>query len=465
MTDKLDVIVIGGGPGGYVAALRAAQLGAKVAVVERDSLGGVCLNWGCIPTKALIKTAEVFWLAKNGAKFGVIVDTPRVDWAKAQARKKKIAEQLVSSVGMLLNRAKVQVVKGTGRLVSPTAVQVTAADGQTRRLEAPKIILATGSSPVSLPIPGIDHPNVLDSTGALALESLPRSMLIIGGGVIGAEFASLFNMLGVEVTVVEMLDRLLPLVDSSIGDAAKWVFDSRGIKSYLKARVTRIETGQKALTVTVEAPEGEKKIQAEKVLSAVGRRPNLANLGLDEIGVKYDRGGIKVDEMMCTNVSNIYAIGDAVGGMMLAHLASRQGEVAAENIMGHRTRMNNRVVPSCIFTYPEAASVGLSEADARQQGYRVKIGLFPLNSNGKALIEGESEGFVKVVADEKFGEVLGVHIVGPHASDLILEPNLGITLENTVAEFAAAIHPHPTLGEAIAEALLAVDGRAIHMLR
>ena len=465
MTDKIDIIVVGGGPGGYVAALRAAQLGAKVTLVEKENLGGVCLNWGCIPTKALIKTAEVFWLAKNGAKFGVMIDKPKVDWAKTQARKQKIVDQLVGSVGMLLNRAKVQVIKGTGRLVAPTAVQVTAADGQTQRLEAPKIILATGSSPVNLPIPGIDDPNVLDSTSALALESLPKSMLIIGGGVIGAEFASLFNMLGVEVTVVEMLDRLLPLLDSSIGDAAKWIFDSRGIKSYLKSKVARIEPGRKELTVTVESPEGEKKIQVEKVLSAVGRRPNLANLGLDEIGVKYDRGGIKVDETMCTNVSSIYAIGDAVGGMMLAHLASRQGEVAAENIMGHRTRMNKRAVPSCIFTLPEAASVGLSEAEARQQGYHVKVGLFPLNSNGKALIEGEPEGFVKVVADEKYGEVLGVHIVGPHASDLILEPTLGITLENTVTEFIAAIHPHPTLGEAIAEALLAVEGRAIHLLR
>lgn len=465
MTDKIDIIVVGGGPGGYVAALRAAQLGAKVALVEKENLGGVCLNWGCIPTKALIKTAEVFGLAKNGDEFGVIIDKPRVDWAKAQVRKQKIVGQLVGGVGMLLNRAQVQVIKGTGRLVSPTVVQVTDANGQTQRLEAPKIILATGSSPVNLPIPGIDDPNVLDSTSALALESLPKSMLIIGGGVIGAEFASLFNMLGVEVTVVEMLDRLLQLLDSSIGDAMKWIFDSRRIKSYLKSKVTKIESGKKELTVIVESPEGEKKIQVEKVLSAVGRRPNLANLGLDEIGVKYDRGGVKVDEMMCTNVPSIYAIGDVVGGIMLAHLASRHGEVAAENIMGHRMLMNNRAVPSCIFTLPEAASVGLSEAEAQKQGYRVRVGTFPLNSNGKALIEGESEGFVKVVADEKYGEVLGVHIVGPHASDLILEPTLGITLENTVTEFIAAIHPHPTLGEAIAEALLAVEGRAIHLLR
>jgi len=464
VTDKADIIVIGGGPGGYVAALRAAQLGARVTLVEKENLGGVCLNWGCIPTKALIKTAEVFGLAKNGAEFGVIVDSPRLDWPKAQARKQKIVDQLVGGVAMLLNRAKVQVVKGAARLVAPNAVQVTASDGQMQRLESPRIILATGSSPVNLPIPGIAHPSVLDSTAALSLDPLPKSMLIIGGGVIGAEFASLFNMVGVEVTVVEMLDRLLPLLDSSIGEAMKWTFDSRGIKSYLKSKVTRIDADKTGLTVTIDSPAGPQKVQVEKVLSAVGRRPNLADLGLDEVGVKYDRGGIKVDEMMRTSVSGIYAVGDAVGGVMLAHLAMRQGEVAAENIMGHQARIQ-RIVPSCIFTLPEAASVGLSEAEAREQGHRVKVGLFPLNSNGKALIEGEFEGFVKVVADEKYGEVLGVHIVGPHASDLILEPTLGITLENTVTEFASAIHPHPTLGEAIAEAMLAVENRSIHLLR
>lgn len=465
MTDKVDVIVVGGGPGGYVAALRAAQLGAKVTLVEKENLGGVCLNWGCIPTKALLKTAEVFSLAQNSIEFGVLVGKPKIDWEKAQERKSNIVAQLVGGVGMLLDRAGVQVVKGAGRLVSPTAVAVADADGKTQQLKASKIILATGSVPVDLPIPGINDPNVIDSTGALELGALPKSMLIIGGGVIGAEFASLYNMLGVEVTVVEMLDRLLPLLDASIGEAMKWAFDARGITSYLKSKVAKIESAKKGVSVTVEAADGGKKIGVEKVLSAVGRRPHLANLGLDEVGVKYDRGGIKVDDMMCTNVSSIYAVGDAVGGMMLAHLASRQGEVAAENIMGHPTRMNYRVVPSCIFTVPEAASVGLSEAEAREQGFRVKVGLFPFNSNGKALIEGDSDGFVKVVAEERYGEVLGVHIVGPHASDLILEATVGITLENTVTEFVAAIHPHPTLGEAIAEAMLAVEDRAIHLLR
>ena len=465
MTDKVDVIVVGGGPGGYVAALRAAQLGSEVTLVEKENLGGVCLNWGCIPTKALLKTAAVFSLAQNSAEFGVVIGKPKVDWEKAQERKKNIVAQLVGGVGMLLDRASVQVVKGTGRLVSPTAVAITDAEGKTQQLKASKIILATGSVPVDLPIPGIDDPNVIDSTGALELEALPKSMLIIGGGVIGAEFASLYSMLGVEVTVVEMLDRLLPLLDSSIGEAMQWAFRARGITSYLNSKVTKIEPAKKGVSVTVETANGEKKIGVEKVLSAVGRRPHLANLGLEEAGVKYDRGGIKVDDTMCTNVSSIYAIGDAVGGMMLAHLASRQGEVAAENIMGHPTRISYRVVPSCIFTVPEAASVGLSEAEAREQGYPVKVGLFPFNSNGKALIEGDSDGFVKVVAEERYGEVLGMHIVGPHASDLILEPTVGITLENTVTEFVAAIHPHPTLGEAISEAMLAVEDRAIHLLR
>ena len=242
MADKIDIIVVGGGPGGYVAALRAAQLGAKVTVVEKENVGGVCLNWGCIPTKALIKTAEVFSLAKDGAEFGVLISNPKIDWPKAQERKRKVVAQLVGGVRMLLNRAKVEVVAGTARLVSPTAVVVTAEDGKTQRLEAAKIILATGSVPATLPIPGIDNPNVLDSTGALALDSLPNSILVIGGGVIGAEFASLFNALGVEVTVVEMLDRLLPLLEASIGEATKWTFDQRGITSHLGSKVSKIES-------------------------------------------------------------------------------------------------------------------------------------------------------------------------------------------------------------------------------
>jgi len=465
VADKIDIIVLGGGPGGYVAALRAAQLGAKVTLVEKENLGGVCLNWGCIPTKALIRTAEVFSLAKRGAEFGVLVEAPRLDWKKAQERKQKVVNQLVGGVGMLLNRAKVQVIKGTGRLVSPTAVEVTGPDGKKQKIEAAKIIVATGSSPMPLPIPGIDNPNVLDSTGALALEAPPKSLLIIGGGVIGVEFACLFNLLGVQVTVVEMLDRLTPLVEKSIGEALGWIFSTRRITTHLSSKVAKIEPAPGGVTVTVTTGIGEKKIEVEKVLAAVGRRPNVADVGLDEVGVKYDRGGIKVDETMRTNIPSVYAVGDAVGGMMLAHLASRHGVVAAENALGHAARMNYRAVPSCIFTMPEAASVGLSEDEARQKGYQVQIGQFPLNSNGKALIEGESDGFVKVVADAKYGEVLGVHIVGPHASDLILEATLGITLENTVAEIDAAIHPHPTLGEAVAEAMLAVNNQAIHLLR
>ena len=465
MADKIDIVVLGGGPGGYVAALRAAQLGAKVTLVEKENLGGVCLNWGCIPTKALIRTAEVFSLAKRGAEFGVLVEAPRLDWKKAQERKQKVVNQLVGGVGMLLNRAKVQVIKGTGRLISPTAVEVTGPDGNKQKIEAAKIIVATGSSPMPLPIPGIDNPNVLDSTGALALEAPPKSLLIIGGGVIGVEFACLYNVLGVQVTVVEMLDRLTPLVEKSIGEALGWIFSTRRIATHLSSKVAKIEPAPGGVTVTVTTGSGEKKIEVEKVLAAVGRRPNVANVGLDEVGVKYDRGGIKVDETMRTNIPSIYAVGDAVGGMMLAHLASRHGVVAAENALGHAARMNYRAVPSCIFTIPEAASVGLSEDEARQKGYQVLIGQFPLNSNGKALIEGESDGFVKVVADAKYGEVLGVHIVGPHASDLILEATLGITLENTITEIDAAIHPHPTLGEAVAEAMLAVNNQAIHLLR
>jgi dihydrolipoamide dehydrogenase len=457
-----DPVVIGGGPGGYVAALRAAQLGARVTLVEAERLGGVCLNVGCIPTKALLWSAEVYHLVSHAAQFGVRAGAPEVDWPAMQARKAQVVDKLVGGVGMLLDRAGVKVVEGRARFASRGELVVEGAGGQ-QRLSAGRVIVATGSSPMRLPIPGLDLPGVLDSTAALALEAVPASLLVIGGGAVGIEFATLFATLGARVTVVEMLARLAPLADADVGAALRTALAAQGVRAHLNTRLTSLEPGNGALRAHLEGPQGELAVEAEKVLLAAGRQPNVDGLGLEAAGVAYGRQGIQVDERMATNVPGVYAIGDVTGGTMLAHVAMHQGIVAAENALGHPARMRYGAVPSCIFSRPEAASVGLTEEQARQQGYDVRIGRFPFNGNGKATAQSEVEGFVKVVAEGRYGAVLGLHVVGPHASDLILEGGLGLTLETTLDEIAATIHAHPTLGEAVAEAALAALGRALHL--
>lgn len=456
------VVVIGGGPGGYVAALRAAQLGAKVTLVEEKQVGGVCLNEGCIPTKALLYSADVYHLVRRASRFGVRVSQPEVDWPAMQKRKGQVVARLVGGVGMLLKRAGIEVVPGRGRLASATEVVVEGEAGP-QRLTAERIIVATGSSPMRLPIPGVDLPGVLDSTGALELEALPASLLVVGGGAVGLEFATLFATLGVKVTVVEMLPRLAPLADEDVSAALHRSLQLQGVKAHLNTRITGLEAAADGLRASLQGPEGEATVEAEKVLLAAGRRPNSEGLGLEEAGVPYDRRGIKVDERMATAVEGVYAIGDVTGGTMLAHVAMRQGEVAAENALGQAARMRYDAIPSCIFTRPEAAGVGLTEEAARQQGHELRIGRFPFSGNGKAIAQGETDGFVKVVAEARYGAVLGLHVVGPHASDLILEGGLGLTLETTLDEIAATIHAHPTLGEAVAEAGLAALGRPLHV--
>lgn len=463
MNTASDLIVIGGGPGGYVAALRAAQLGARVALVEAGEIGGVCLNVGCIPTKALLWSAEVYHLVAQAARFGVRASPPEADWPAMQARKAEVVGKLVGGVRMLLERAGVQVIPGRARFSGPGVLTVEGAEGAAT-LSAPRIIIATGSSPLPLPIPGSDLPGVLDSTGALALEALPESLLVVGGGAVGLEFATLFATLGVRVTVVEMLPRLAPLADADVGEALRMALLLQGAKVHVNTRIVALEAASEGtLRARLAGAEGETSVVAEKVLLAAGRRPNVEGLGLEAAGVRYDRKGIQVDERMATSAPGIYAVGDVVGGTMLAHAAMHQGVVAAENALGHPARMRYNAVPSCIFARPEAASVGLTEQAARDQGYDVRIGRFPFNGNGKAIAQGEVEGFVKVVAEARYGALLGLHIVGPHASDLVLEGALGLTLETTLDEIAATIHPHPSLGEAVAEAGLAALGRALHL--
>jgi dihydrolipoamide dehydrogenase len=455
--------IIGTGPGGYVAALRASQLGAKVVCVEKQWIGGVCLNEGCIPTKALLRSAEAFLMVKEAARYGVTAGEPVVDWAKVQARKAQVTGQLVGGVTKLLDRAGVQVLRGTASFVKADTLEVRLPDGL-QTVVADNLIIASGSHTMQVPIPGLDSPGVIDHSGALTLDALPKSICIIGGGAIGLEFATLFNAFGVPVTVVEMLPRLAPLMDATIGDGLAWSLGKRGIEIMTGARVTSVAPGRTGCIVSTSSPQGERKVEAEKVLSAIGRSPNVEGLGLEVLGVKPTRRGIQVDERMRTAVPHVYAIGDvAVGGPMLAHVASHQGIVAVEDALGHPARMDYAAVPSCIFSIPEAASVGLSEEQAREQGYAVCTGTFALANNGKSIAMGDTEGFVKVVSEEKHGAVLGVHIVGPHASDLILEGTLAISMEATLDELEHTIHPHPTLGEAIAEAALAARGRALHL--
>jgi dihydrolipoamide dehydrogenase len=467
MAERYDVLVIGGGPGGYVAALRASQLGARVALVEEKTVGGVCLNVGCIPTKALLRSAEALDTVRDAKEFGIRVEgkvTP--DWPVIQKRKERIVNLHTRGVASLLKRAKVTVYAGRGRLAGAQQggffpVDVASAES-TERVEAEKVILATGARPVYLPLPGFDLPGVLDSTGALDLEALPLRLLIVGGGVIGCEFASVYATFGVEVTIVEMLDRLLPMMDVEVSAEIARAFRKNQIVSHLASRANSITSVGDALRVAFTTPEGEQTIEVDKVLVSVGRRSNVEDLGLEAAGVRVERG-IPVNERMETNVPGLYAIGDVTGQWWLAHVASKGGVVAAENACGHAARIDTKAVPSCVFTHPEIASVGLTEEQAREQGYDVLVGKFPFAANAKASIYGERQGFVKVVSEDKYGEVLGLHIVGPHASDLILEGGLALSMEATLDEIEATIHAHPTLGETIHEAALAARGIALHV--
>ncbi len=461
MTGRADVAIIGAGPGGYVAALRAAQLGANVVCIERGALGGVCLNEGCIPTKALLRTAEVYDLVRRAGEFGVSASEPSVDWPKAQERKGRVVQQMVRGVGTLLSRAGVTVIQGEAQFVRGDTLSVRLEDG-TDTVQADHIVIATGSRTAQVPIPGLDGPNVIDHWGALELEALPESICIIGAGAIGLEFASLFSTFGVTVTLIEMLPRVAPLMDASIGGALEWSLSQRGVEILTSARVTELAHGASGCVVNVATEDGERQIEAEKVLSAIGRTPNVDGLGLDILGIQPTRAGIRVDDRMRTVAPNIYAIGDvAAEGPMLAHVASRQGVVAVEDALGQVSRMDYTAVPSCIFSIPEAASVGLTEEQAREAGHDVQVGTFPLQANGKAVALGDTDGFVKVVAESGNKALLGVHVVGPHASDLILEGTLGISMEGTLDEIEGAIHPHPALGEAVAEAALVAMGRPL----
>lgn len=457
-----DLIVIGGGPGGYYAAVRAAQKGAKVCLVEKGSLGGTCLNIGCIPTKALHKTATLLKDLQEADKFGVEVKGHSINLQKVLARKDEVVNQLVGGVAHLVKKHKIDLKKGQGRFVDETTVEVVTAAG-TEQIRGEKIIIATGSVNAQPPVPGINGKNIIDSTAALSPDRIPQSITIIGGGVIGCEFAGIYRALGSEVNLIEMLPRLIMGGDQECSQVLEKSFIKQGVSIEVNAKVLEISDGKDGLkTVSVETPKGPKLINSEIVLVATGRKANIADLNLEKAGVVIEKPGIKVDTMMKTSNPRIFAIGDVNGREMLAHVAYEEAEVAVENAFGGTKAMDYSCVPKAIFTFPEIASVGLSEEEAKNQGLAVKVGKFPMRGNGKALIMNETEGFIKFVAENETNQIVGIHICGPHASDLSGEASLALKMEATLEDIEAAIHAHPSVSEAMREGAMATLGRAIH---
>jgi len=460
---SFELIIIGGGPGGYVAAIKAAHLGLKAVLVEKDKLGGVCLNRGCIPTKALISTAELLNHLQRAGEFGIQVKDYSFDFPAIMKRKDLITRRLSSGVEQLMKANQVRVVRGEGQIIEPGKVEITDTAGQKEVIKTKNIIIATGSSVMKLPIPGIDSEGVITSDEALSLSELPSRILIIGGGVVGIEFAGIFKALGVEVTVVEMLPRILLPIDEEIARRLTQILKRKGIEILTDCKVKGIKKNNQNLEVLVSTSEGEKKLETEKVLLSAGRVPELGNIDVQRLGIELDKGAIKVDEKMRTNIPGIYAVGDVVGKIMLAHVASREGIVAVENIAGKEVLMDYKVVPNCVFSMPEVASVGLTEEEARKENNNLKISKFPFMANGKALGMGETEGMVKIIADADTSELLGLHILGAHASDLIAEGTLALSIEATAEEIINTIHAHPTLAETIAEAAEGIIGKPIHI--
>ncbi len=456
--NKFDVTVIGAGPGGYVAAIKAAQSGANVAIIERKHAGGTCLNWGCIPTKTMVASAEVFEKMKEAKNFGLSTGKISFDWEKIVDRKDSIVKTLRNGISALLKSNKITIISGTAKLKTRNEIEVT--NNQIKTIiTSDKIILATGSESAKPGFFPFDGKIVLDSKDLLDIKKLPKSIIIVGGGVIGCEFASILNSFGVKVTVVEMLERLLPLEDKDISKAITTQFKKVGIEVKTGVAIENVKKTSKSVSGKIEG----KIISADMMLVGVGRSLNTTDIGLEEVGVKTEKNAVIVNEFMQTTVANIYAIGDITNKLQLAHIASSQGIVAAENATGKRSVMNYKVVPGCIFTAPEIGTVGMTEAAAKESVKKIKIGKFFYAGLGKAMAIGETAGFYKIISDEETGEILGVHIFGAHATDIIAEAALAIQLECTVEELGKTIHAHPTLAEGVMEAAHAVHGECIHM--
>ncbi|MGD8189101.1 dihydrolipoyl dehydrogenase [Brevibacillus ginsengisoli] len=472
MSQEFDVVILGGGTGGYVAAIRAAQLGLSVAIVEKDKLGGTCLHRGCIPSKALLRSAEVYATMKESDKYGILAENIGYDFSKVQARKQSIIDQLHKGIQYLMNKGKIKVYEGFGRVMGPSifspqagAVRIETEGGEQEIIVPRFLILATGSRPRTLPGLEIDGEYVITSDEALELKELPASVVIVGGGVIGIEWASLLNDFGVEVTVVEYANRILPLEDEDISKEMTRLLKKRKIKIVTSAKVLAetVSKGDGKVTIQAEVNGTNESFSAEKLLVSVGRQANIENLGLEATEIKVERGAVVVNEFFQTAESHIYAIGDVIGGLQLAHVASHEGIVAVEHLAGQDAHpLDYTKISKCTYSRPEVANVGLTEQEAKEQGYDVKVGKFSFKALGKALVHGENDGFVKLVVDKATNDLLGVHMIGPHVTDMISEAGLARVLDATPWEIGHTIHPHPTLSEAIQEAALAVDGLAIH---
>jgi len=461
--EQRDVVIIGGGPAGYVGAIRARQLGGRVTLIEADALGGTCLNRGCIPTRALVRGVEFLDLPRKARDYGVNLGLAEVDFPKMMARKDTIIRTVVGGVELLMRENGVEVLKGRGRLLLPSAVEVQLGDGTSRHITAPRIIIATGSGWERPSIPG--GGGIISTDQALELKEIPRSMLVVGGGAIGFAFATIFSKLGSSVVVIEPSAEILPGVDREIASLLERELKKEKIRLHTEADIREIgdgEGGERNIVLSIKGEEVA--LTSQYVLAAGARKANVHGLGLDRVGVRLSDGGIEVNMRMETSVAGILAAGDVTGGQMLAHVAFAQGKVAAENAMGKESEIDYTAVPRCIYTSPEIASVGLTEDEALAQGYQVRIGRFPFAANGMATILGERTGVIKVITEAKYGQILGVHIIGPRATDLIPEATLAMKLDATPQEISSIIHAHPTLSEALMEAALDVTGDALHFL-
>jgi len=463
-----DVTVIGGGPGGYVAAIRAAQLGLKTALVEREHVGGVCLNWGCIPSKALLRNAEIAQMLGRGKDFGFSFDHLKLDYAVAHKRSRQVSERLVKGVQFLMKKNKIDVYQGSGKLKSATKVEVTSApdapmvNGQMFDgvLDTKNVIVATGARASQIPGVEIDGQSVITYRQALELTEVPKSIVVVGSGPIGLEFSYVFRAYGAQVTLVEMLPNLAPLEDEEVSAELARQFKKMGVNLLTDTKVESVSKADGGVAVKA----GGQTLNAEKVLVAIGTTPNTENIGLEAVGVKVERRAVVADDRLRTNVPNVYAVGDVNGKLMLAHVGSAQGIVAADTIAGREVReLDYLALPRCTYCIPQVASIGLTERQAKEQGYEVNVGKFPFQPNGKALALGENHGFVKVLADKKYGEILGVHMIGPEVTELLPEWVLARNYELTPNEVAHSVHAHPTLGEAMMEAAHAVEGQPIHI--
>jgi dihydrolipoamide dehydrogenase len=461
-----DVVVIGSGPGGYVAAIRASQLGLNTICVERESYGGVCLNWGCIPTKALLKSSEYMNFVKHSSDFGIDIKDYAVDFTKVIRRSREVANKMSAGIGFLFKKNKVNPVKGNATIVNPTTVEVRDSEGTlTDSITAKHIIIATGARPRHIPGIEVDYKKIITSTEAMIPKEIPQSIIIMGAGAIGTEFAYFYNAFGAKVTMVEMLDRLLPIEDADISQELSRHYRKDGIGVKTGAKVLSAKAVGEGVEVKIQTKDGKEEVlTADIALNAIGIQPNTENIGIDKLGLELDRGFIKVDKFLRTSVPGVFAIGDVAGAPWLAHKASAEGVVVAEFIAGHKTDgVNYNNIPGCTYCQPQVASIGMTEAKAKEAGYTLKIGKFPFTASGKAHGIGEAKGFVKLIFDEKHGELLGAHLIGPDVTEMIGELGLARTLEATAQSIFKTIHAHPTLSEGIMEAAAAACGEAVNI--